>query len=117
MGIMLMFFANGNTGLTAVCNVCGKRVTEADEAYVIWFPPSAGDKVGDTYEPFIACKDECERKLESWAEKQGPAFMHLYSQVLSIGLVYLLQNSGLMPLGGKKMKAAKEMADFLATFV
>ncbi len=117
MGIKLMFFANGNTGLAAICNVCGKQVKDADTANIIWFPPSCGDKVGDTFEPFITCKDECENKLELWANKQGKGFEHLYSQELNVGLIWLLQNSGLMPLGGKKMKEAKRLADFCASVV
>ena len=115
MGIKLMFFATGKTGLAAVCDVCGRHVTEAEEANVVWFPPTAGDKVGDTYEPFITCKDTCTRKFEQRAAERGETSGHLYAQELNVGLVWLLQNSGLMPLDGKKMKVAKRLADLLGS--
>jgi hypothetical protein len=115
MGLKMMVFANGKTGLAAVCDVCKRHVTEAEEANLVWFPPPTGDKVGDAFEPLITCKDECTRKLEFWAESKGKEFAHLYSQELNVGLVWLLQNSGLMPLGGKKMKEAKRLADLLGS--
>ncbi len=112
MGIKMMFFASGKTGLAAVCDVCGRHVTDAKEADIVWFPPTGGDKVGDTFEPFITCKESCNRKFEERAAERGEAFAHFYTQELNVGLVWLLQNSGLMPLGGKKMKEAKRSADF-----
>ena len=115
MGIKLMFFATGKTGLAAVCDVCGRHVTEAEEANVVWYPPPGGDKVGDTYEPFITCKDSCYREFKARAAKRGAASARLYSQELNAGLVWLLQNSGLMPLDGKKMKVAKRLADLLGS--
>lgn len=113
MSLKMMVFANGRTGLAAVCDVCGKQVTEAEEANLVWFPPTGGDKVGDTFVPLISCKDECSRKLEAWAESKSSEKVHFSSQELNAGLVWLLQNSGLMPLGGKKMKEAGRVADLL----
>ena len=115
MGLKMMVFANGRTGLAAVCDVCGKQVTEAEEANLVWFPPTGGDKVGDTFAPLVSCKDECTRKLEVWAESKSSEKVHIYSQELNVGLIWFLQNSGLMPLGGKKMKEAKRLADLLGS--
>lgn len=113
MGIKLMFFASGKTGLAAVCDVCGRHVTEAEEANVVWYPPPGGDKVGDTYEPHVVCKGACFRQFKAGVPKGGAASARLYGQELNAGLVWLLQNSGLMPLGGKKMKEAMRVADLL----
>ena len=111
MPIKLMVFENGNTGMVAICDVCGKRCADADEANVVWFPADGDDRTGDTFDVTITCKDTCSRKLMSHAEKSGHS--NAYSQDLDAGLYFLLQNSGLLPLGGKKMRRAKGIAEMI----
>ena len=85
MPFKLKLFPNHNTGLVAICDICGKEAT-AQDANILWYPPDK-DIPGDTYTPTIACKDPCTRKLDKLRAR------HHYSQELEIAILCLADNT------------------------
>jgi hypothetical protein len=87
------------TGLTAICDVCGS-VASGDDANVLW-APGRTEQVGDQYDCLIACKDGCTRALD---RRFG---VHLASQGLEVGLLYLMHNAEV------DLKRARQTAEVL----
>jgi len=84
MPIKLMLHEGGQTGLVALCDVCGKRL-HGNTGNVLWKSDDApGHTVGETYDFTLTCK-QC-----NWGYEQKHG--HHYSQELGPGLVYLLNN-------------------------
>lgn len=86
MALKLKLHAGHRTGLIAECDICGKQI-EDGEANICWMP-NPDEKVGDTFPFRIACKDPCTLELDR-------RYGHQYTQELSAGIGYLLNNSGI----------------------
>lgn len=90
MPFKLLLHDGGQTGLAAICDVCGERV-EGAHANILWkSTPSWDEGPGHSYDYIIACKVDCTWKHRLECQSEGAS---QFSTCLDTGLWYLTHNA------------------------